>query len=60
MAMIKLDLTANELVVLAPVERRVNHIYSDEPAEGIIARCYTFTARTCRQHPHPRPRCTVY
>ena len=39
---IKLDLTANELVVLAPVERRVNHFYSDEPAEGIIARCYTF------------------
>ena len=28
--------------MLAPVERRVNHPYSDEPEEGIIARCYAF------------------
>jgi predicted nucleotidyltransferase component of viral defense system len=39
---IRLDLTADETVVLAPVARRVNHPYSDEPPQGITARCYAF------------------
>jgi predicted nucleotidyltransferase component of viral defense system len=39
---IRLDLTADEMLVLDPVHRRVNHPYSDEPREGITARCYAF------------------
>lgn len=39
---IRLDLTGDETLVLDPVERRVNHPYSDEPEDGITARCYAF------------------
>lgn len=39
---IKLDLTADELLVLPTVMRPVGHVYSDAPAEGITARCYAF------------------
>jgi predicted nucleotidyltransferase component of viral defense system len=39
---IKLDLTADEHVVLPSVIRAVTHPYSDVPAEGIAARCYAF------------------
>lgn len=40
---IKLDLTADEIVVDAPVENTVRHGYSDEPADGIHAFCYSYT-----------------
>jgi hypothetical protein len=39
---IKLDLTADERVVLPSVIRPVTHPYSDAPADGITARCYAF------------------
>ena len=39
---IKLDLTADERVVLPSVIRPVTHPYSDAPADGISARCYAF------------------
>lgn len=39
---IKLDLTADEILLLPPVTRPVGHAYSDAPAEGITARCYAF------------------
>jgi predicted nucleotidyltransferase component of viral defense system len=39
---IKLDLTADEVLALAPVERPVLHPYSDVPLEGIVARCYSY------------------
>jgi predicted nucleotidyltransferase component of viral defense system len=39
---IKLDLTADEHVVLPSIIRPVTHPYSDAPAEGITARCYAF------------------
>ena len=39
---IKLDLTADELLVLPPVERPVSHPYSDAPEGGIMARCYSY------------------
>lgn len=41
-ARIKLDLTADELLVLPPVLRGVNHPYSDNPQKGIHASCYDF------------------
>jgi len=39
---IKLDLTADELLVKPPVDRVVAHPYSDAPADGIACRCYDF------------------
>ncbi len=39
---IKLDLTADEVVVLPPVDRPVSHPYSDAPKGGILARCYGY------------------
>ena len=39
---IKLDLTADERVVLPSVIAPVTHPYTDAPAEGITARCYAF------------------
>ena len=39
---IKLDLTADEHIVLPSVMRSVVHPYSDAPVEGIAARCYAF------------------
>jgi predicted nucleotidyltransferase component of viral defense system len=39
---VKLDLTGDELVALAPVDRPVLHPYSDAPAAGIMARCYSY------------------
>jgi predicted nucleotidyltransferase component of viral defense system len=39
---IKLDLTADERVVLPSVIRPVTHPYSNAPADGITARCYAF------------------
>lgn len=39
---IKLDLTADELLVLPSVERPVDHPYSDIPHNGIRARCYVY------------------
>jgi predicted nucleotidyltransferase component of viral defense system len=39
---IKLDLTADERVVLPSIIRPVTHPYSDVPGDGITARCYAF------------------
>jgi predicted nucleotidyltransferase component of viral defense system len=39
---VKLDLTADELLVLEPSIREVNHPFSDRPDEGILVRCYAF------------------
>ena len=39
---IKIDLTADEHVVLPSVIRPVTHPYSDVPADGVTARCYAF------------------
>lgn len=39
---IKLDLTADEVLVLAPTERPVGHPYSDLPEVGMLARCYAY------------------
>ncbi len=39
---IKLDLTADERVVLPSVIATVTHPYTDAPADGITARCYAF------------------
>lgn len=39
---IKLDLTADEILVLSPVNRKVSHPYSDLPASGIAVRCYAY------------------
>jgi predicted nucleotidyltransferase component of viral defense system len=39
---IKLDLTVDEVLVLPPVDRPVSHPYSDAPADGIMARCYSY------------------
>jgi len=39
---IKLDLTADERLVLPSVEREVFHPYSDRPEEGIWATCYSY------------------
>lgn len=39
---IKLDLTVDEVLVLLPVSRPVNHPYTDAPAGGISARCYAY------------------
>ena len=39
---IKLDLTADELLVLRPVEPVIFHDYSDAPEEGIRVRCYAY------------------
>ena len=39
---IKLDLTADEHVVLPSVIRPVSHPYGDAPADGMTARCYAF------------------
>src|ERR1051326_5644127 len=39
---IKLDLTADERLVLAPVPRDVFHPYTDRPEDGILANCYAY------------------
>ncbi len=39
---IKLDLTADERLVLPSVRREVFHPYSDKPEEGIWANCYAY------------------
>jgi predicted nucleotidyltransferase component of viral defense system len=39
---IKLDLTADERLVLAPVQRRIFHPYSDEPDGGIKVLTYAY------------------
>ncbi len=39
---IKLDLTADERLVLPPVRREVFHPYTDRPGEGIWANCYAY------------------
>jgi predicted nucleotidyltransferase component of viral defense system/DNA-directed RNA polymerase subunit RPC12/RpoP len=39
---IKLDLSADELLVKPPVERAVAHPYSDAPSDGLVCRCYDF------------------
>lgn len=39
---VKLDLTADEVVILEPVKRAVHHPYSDNPAGGIEVQCYSF------------------
>lgn len=41
-ARIKLDLTDDEVLVLEPVTREVHHPYSDRPADGIHALCYSY------------------
>src|SRR5713226_6239716 len=42
LARVKLDLTSDELLVLEPVTREVHHPYSDRPADGIRAQCYSY------------------
>jgi predicted nucleotidyltransferase component of viral defense system len=39
---IKLDLTADERLVLPPVRREVFHPYTDKPEEGIWINCYAY------------------
>lgn len=39
---IKLDLSADEKLVLPPVRREVFHAYSDRPQEGIWISCYAY------------------
>lgn len=39
---IKLDLTADEILVLPPLQRVIFHDYSDAPEEGIRVRCYAY------------------
>lgn len=39
---IKLDLTADEELILPPVRREVFHPYSDRPEGGIWANCYAY------------------
>jgi len=39
---IRFDLTADELLVLPPAERRITHPYSDEPEGGLMVRCYAY------------------
>ena len=39
---IKLDLVADEVLVLTPVQRPVHHPYTDLPAEGIYVLSYSF------------------
>jgi predicted nucleotidyltransferase component of viral defense system len=39
---IKLDLAADELLVLPPVPRPVHHPYSDQPEDGIHVQSYSF------------------
>ena len=39
---IKLDLTADEVLVRPPATRKVEHAYSDLPADGIVVACYDF------------------
>jgi predicted nucleotidyltransferase component of viral defense system len=39
---IKIDLTADEIVVLPSVMRPAGHAYSDLPADGMAVRCYAF------------------
>ena len=41
-AAIKLDLTADEIIVLNKQKQEVYHPYSDKPDYGIFANCYTF------------------
>lgn len=39
---IKLDISPDEILVLEPAVREVNHPYSDKPEAGINVRCYAF------------------
>src|SRR6266446_6943767 len=39
---IRLDLTADEVLVLTPVERHITHTYSDSPENGIAVCCYAY------------------
>ena len=39
---IRFDLTADELLVLPPAERRITHPYSDEPESGLMVRGYAY------------------
>lgn len=39
---IKLDLTADEILVLDPVARDVHHPYTDRPEQGFTINCYCF------------------
>lgn len=39
---IKLDLTADELLVLPPSKQPVIHTYSNLPDDGIFASCYSY------------------
>lgn len=41
-ARIKLDLTADEILVLSPELRDVHHPYSDKSIEGMKSQCYSF------------------
>lgn len=43
LARIKIDLTADEILVLPKVLREVHHPYSDKPENGIPANCYSFS-----------------
>ena len=42
LARIKLDLTADEVLVLPKTMREVHHPYSDKPDNGIKSNCYSF------------------
>ena len=41
-AIIKLDLTNDEVLILKPVKKEVHHPYSDKPDSGISISCYAF------------------
>jgi predicted nucleotidyltransferase component of viral defense system len=39
---VRFDLTADEVLVLEPVMRKVHHPYTDNPPDGIETLCYSF------------------
>ena len=57
---IQLDLTADEILALPPIKRKVRHPYTDEPAEGISTLCYSYAeifaekARALAERARPR------
>jgi hypothetical protein len=52
---IKLDLTADEKLVLPSVRREVFHPYTDRPESGIWTNCYAYVRRGEPLPPHRQP-----
>ncbi len=42
MPRIKLDLSVDEIIVEAPVPKRVDHTYSDLPSDSMVVNCYSY------------------